>query len=90
MTDFDTSDAQIVISRSALMEQLGGVARAALFTGGGWMVSKGWLDDGLVQAIVPALMIAGPLLWQQIRIRRSQRMKVKLANKLPDAVAVVK
>lgn len=81
---------QIIVSRSALLEQLGGVARAALFTAGGWMVSRGWLDDGLVQALVPFLMIAGPLLWQQVRIRSMKTVAAKLADKLPDAVAVAK
>ena len=81
-------DDQIIVTRSALLEQLGGVARAMLFTAGGWLVSKGWLDDGVVQALVPALMIAGPLIWQQVRIIQLKGVATALADKLPDAVAV--
>lgn len=83
-------DEQIVVSRSALMAQLGGVVRATLYTAGGWLVAKGWLDDGLVQALVPLVLTLGALGWQQFAILRTNHQKVALADKLPDSVAVAK
>lgn len=83
-------DETIVVSRSALMAQLGGVVRALLYTAGGWLVAKGWLDDGLVQALVPVVLTGGALIWQQLRILHNQHQKVAMADKLPNDVARVK
>lgn len=89
MTDF-TDGAQIVVSRSALLQQLGSAVRAAMYTAGGWLVAKGYLDDGLVQALVPLLLTGGALAWSAIGNARSTAVKVALADKLPDPVAVAK
>lgn len=89
MNDF-TDGAQIVVSRSALLNQLGSVVRAAMYTGGGWLVARGYLDDGLVQALVPLLLTGGALLWSLVFNARNTAVKVALADRLPDAVACAK
>lgn len=88
MSDFDTG-AQIVVSKSAFAQQFGSVVRAALSYGAGYLAAKGWLDDGLSMALVPFIMMGGSLGWSWFKNWRSQRVKVALANLLPDAKAVV-
>ena len=89
MNDFATG-AQIVVSKSAFVQQLGSVVRAALTYGAGYLAAKGWLDDGLAMSLVPLLLMGGSLAWAAFRNWRSQQVKIALAERLPDAVAVVK
>lgn len=89
MNDF-TEGAQIVVSRSALMRQLGSFTRLMLGWAGGWMAGRGYLDAGVAAALPGLLMTAIGFGWGQIAARRTQKVQVALADKLPDLVAVAK
>ena len=89
MSDF-AQGAQIVVSKSAFVQQFGSVVRAGLTYGAGYLAAKGWLDDGLSMALVPFVLMGGSLAWSYVKNWRSQRVKVAMAEQLPDAVAVVK
>jgi uncharacterized membrane protein len=83
-------DEHIVVSRSALLEQIGGLIRALLFWLGGFAVAKGWLNDGVMQALIPIAMTLGAILWQQLRIRYLKTVSTKLADMLPNERAEAK
>lgn len=79
----------IMVSESALGEQLGQAIRTLLIAVGGYIAGKGWIDGNIAAAIVPVIMIAGPLLWGQLRVLRSHAERVTMADDASVTVANV-
>lgn len=44
-------------------EQIGGILRTILAAGGGYLVSRGWLDNATMMAIVGALVTLATAGW---------------------------
>lgn len=63
----------ITENQSPVPEQVASTIRAFLLALGGYMAGKGWIDDGLVAATVPMLLIVVPWLWNQRNIRRRHK-----------------
>ena len=88
MTDVETS-APLTIPASPVPEQLTAAVRTLLAALGGYAVARGWLAADVAAAIVPVLLIGGPLLWSQFRVLRGNAAMRAMADKLPDSVATV-
>jgi len=84
------SDQPIQVNQSAIPEQAGAVIRTLLVAVGGYMAGKGWIDSNIAAALVPAVMVLGPMLWSQLRVLKTHGQRVTLANYAPDSVAQVK
>jgi uncharacterized membrane protein len=80
----------IVVSGSAIPEQLAQAIRTALIAIAGYMAGKGWLDEELASAILPVVLLLVPFVWGQITAKRNNAVKQTLADKLPDQIAQVK
>lgn len=91
MTDLTPPVEQpVTVPSSALPESTLTLLRYALVTLGGVFVSKGWLSDSDLNAIVGVLLIVIPTVYGIIKTKRNQAVQVTLADKLPDSVARVK
>ena len=44
-------------------EQFGGVLRAVLAFGGGWLVGRGWFDAATLDAVVGGIVTVGVAFW---------------------------
>lgn len=82
-------DEPIVVG-SAAGEQLGQATRALLTALGGYAVAKGWIPGDIATALIPFILIGGPLLWGQLRILKTNAQRRTMATALPDSVAVAK
>lgn len=56
---------------SAVPAQLASTLRAFLIALGAYLAGKGWIDAGLASAAVPLVLVAGPYIWNQLRIRKA-------------------
>lgn len=88
MTNHSTTT-PLTVPASPVPEQLTAAIRTLLAALGGYAVAKGWLTAEVAAAIVPVLLIGGPLLWSQFRILRANAVMKAMADKLPDSVATV-
>lgn len=79
----------LTIPASPVPEQLTAAVRTLLAALGGYAVARGWLAADVVAAIVPVVLIGGPLLWSQFRVLRGNAAMRAMADKLPDSVATV-
>jgi hypothetical protein len=85
-----TPVAEPIVVGSAAGEQVGQAARTLLTALGGYIVAKGWIPPELENALIPVVLIAGPLIWGQLRVLKTNAQRKTMAAALPDAVAVVK
>lgn len=85
----EPEETPVIVKDSAAPAQLMTALRSLLLAAGAYAVGRGWVDDGLVQAAVPVLLIVGPLIWSQFSTRKKQAQLVTLANRVPDSVAKV-
>lgn len=83
-------DTPIVVHESAVPTQLMAALRQALIALGGYLVGKGWLTDELAQAVIPVVLLVGPVIWSQFRVRSGQAKLVTAAAAAPDSVAQVR
>jgi hypothetical protein len=91
MTDLTPPVEQpVIVPSSAVPEQVTTLLRYVLVTLGGVFVSKGWLSDSDLNALVGAVLIIGPTVYGIIKTKRSNAVQQTLADKLPDSVAQVK
>lgn len=91
MTDLTPPvDQPVTVPASAIPEGALTLARYALVSLGGVFVSKGWLSDSDLNALVGALLIIVPTIYGIVKTKRNQAVQVTLARKLPDSVAQVK
>ncbi len=58
---------------SAIPEQLASTLRAFLIALGAYLAGKGWIDEGLASAAVPLVLVGGPYIWNQIKIRNRHK-----------------
>ncbi len=65
---------------SAVPDQLASALRQLLVAVGAYGAGKGWFDASIAAAAVPVIMIVGPMLWSQLRVRAQ-------VAKLAEAVA---
>lgn len=92
MTELGTippADTPVHVPASPLPESTTTLLRYALVTLGGVFVSKGWLSDSDLNAIVGVLLIVVPTgvgIW---KTRRNNAKMVTMATVLPDSVAKV-
>lgn len=82
-------DTPVAVAASPLPAELATAVRYLMVAMGGVFVSKGWLSDVELNAIVGALLIVGPAIYGVILSRRNQAKQVTMANMLPDSVAKV-
>jgi hypothetical protein len=82
-------DKPISVNESALPDQAGAAIRTLLVAVGGYMAGKGWIDANIVAALVPVIMIVGPLVWGQLRVLRTHAERVTMADAAPSTVANV-
>lgn len=87
MTDHDMP---VQVPASALPAELATTIRYALVMLGGVFVSRGWLSDAELNAIVGVILIVAPTVWGIIRTRRNHQKQTTMATALPDSVAQVK
>lgn len=80
----------VVVSASGASDQLASGFRSLIVALGAYGVGKGWFDGELVAAVVPFLMIVGPIAWGQLKARAMHRRAVTMASALPDRLAVIK
>ena len=55
-------------------DQLTSALRQLLIATGAYMAGRGWIDEGIAAALVPVLLIAGPMLWSQLKIRKRHKV----------------
>ncbi len=83
-------DQPVVVPASGLPAEALTVLRYALVTLGGIFVSRGWLSDSDMNAIVGVLLIVIPTVYGLVSTRRNQAVQVALASNLPDHLAQVR
>lgn len=85
----EPEETPVVVKESAVPAQTLTAFRSLLLALGSYAVGRGWIDDGILQALVPVVLIVGPLLWSQLATRKKQAQLVTLAQRVPDSVAKV-
>lgn len=85
----EPEETPVVVKDSAAPAQFMTALRSLLLALGSYAVGRGWIDDGLLQAIIPVALVVGPVLWAQFSTRKKQAQLVTLANRVPDNVAKV-
>lgn len=90
LLDRNSDAAPITVPASPLSPLMLTLLRYALTALGTVMVSRGLIDQGSADALAGAALIAIPTLWGMILTRRDQAQKARMAERLPDGVAVVK
>jgi F0F1-type ATP synthase assembly protein I len=79
----------VTVRASAIPEQTLTLIRYVLVMLGGIFVSKGWLSDSDLNALIGALLIILPTIVGIVKDKRNQAVQVTLAKALPDEVARV-
>lgn len=86
----DTAEMPVTVPASPFTAELATTIRYALVTIGGIFVSRGWLSDAELNAIVGVVLIVAPTLWGVWATRRNHNKQITMAVALPDAVAQIK
>lgn len=84
-----TPDMAIVVHHP-FREQLGQAVRIGLASVGGYLASRGWVDESVVDAVVSLILVIVPFLWGQARILKTNWQRRLMAGHLPDSIARVK
>lgn len=90
MNDYPPPVDEPIVVGSAATEQLGQAARTLLTALGGYAVAKGWISGDIATALVPVVLIGGPLLWGQLRVLKTNAQRKTMAAALPDTIATTK
>lgn len=85
----DPNSTPIMVNPSPGPDQLASAVRSLLIAVGAYGAGKGWFDASLWAALVPVLMIVGPVVWAQLKVRSSKAKMVTVAEAAPDQVAQV-
>jgi hypothetical protein len=64
----------ITENTSAIPEQLASTLRAFLIALGAYLAGKGWIDEGLASAAVPLILVGGPWIYNQMKIRNRHKV----------------
>lgn len=86
----DTTDMPVQVSASPLPAELATTLRYVLVMLGGIFVSRGYLSDAELNAIVGVVLIVAPTLWGIWKTRSNHSKQITMASVLPDSVARVK
>lgn len=93
MTDLTPpAEKPIEVPQSSLPAETATVLRYVLATLGGIFVSRGWLADAELNAIVGIILICAPTVWGWIKTRSNHAKLLTVAEdrRVPDSVARVK
>lgn len=86
----DTTEMPVTVPASPFTAELATTIRYALVTIGGIFVSRGWLSDAELNAIVGVVLIVAPTVWGVWKTRSNHTKQITMASVLPDSVAQVK
>ena len=54
------------------MDKVMGVARAVLAAGAGWRVGQGYIDQGMADQVVAAVIIIGTAIWSVVSKKQAE------------------
>lgn len=77
------TDQPIIVSSDPLPEQIASAARTFVLLFIAWCAGKGWLDESDVTLIGGVVGVALPIVYAQLKIRRTKRKMVALADTSP-------
>lgn len=83
-------DSPIVVNPNPLPAQALVAVRSLLILAGGIAVGRGWLTNEQLSILVGAILVLGPIIYQQFASRRNTAKLATLAEAAPNTVAVVK